>query len=135
MSSASTGLKITGTHAATSLAAHGLPGYAFMPGLRLASYENGAEGRNRTDNLSERVLSAPRLPVSPQPQNWSATKDLHLHTTRAFALEANASAVPPVADGESIETCTLITAFGGLGLIYSTIDSKTGGHARMCAEV
>src|SRR5271157_2591244 len=114
--------------------------YAFMPGLRLASYVTltqgtGAEGRNRTDNLSERVLSAPRLPVSPQPQNWSATKDLHLHTTRAFALEANASAVPPVADGESIETCTLITAFGGLGLIYSTIDSKTGGHARMCAEV
>lgn len=44
----------------------------------------GAAGWIRTTTLTRepRGLSPSRLPVPSQPQNWSATKDLHFHTTK-----------------------------------------------------
>ena len=77
-------------------------------------------------------FKSPAYAIPPHAQSWSATKDLHLHTTRALALEASASAVPPVADklGEPTRSRTVIATFGGSGPVHLNDRLKNWGVYR-----
>ena len=94
-------------------------GLCLYTGTSTTWYKLGAEGRNRTDNLSERVLSAPRLPVSPQPQSWCVSPDSNRDPMKEAGLSRSRLPIPARGAnlGEPARFRTVISSLGNCGLV------------------